>query len=186
MAKVSRTRERQRIHAILFDGVEPTLRAVRLLRRDGYGVVDVRSPFPVHGLDEAMGLRETRLPYATLVGALLGGGLLLALAIWVHTTDWPVTIGGKPGLAIPAFIPVVFETTILLAAIATVGGFIYGARLRPRWRYEDLPPEPDDRVADDLFAVLVAESDAAFDVERFRGMVEGLSPVDVVEGWRVQ
>ena len=92
---------------------------------------DVHTPYPVHGMDEALGLPDTRLGLATLAGGLLGAGVAF-FQFWTHVVDWPLVIGGKSPLALPAQVPVSFELTVLFAAFATVGTFLARRRLFPR------------------------------------------------------
>ena len=172
------------VHALVFDDPERTVAAVRALRGAGFVVPDVHSPFPVHGLEEALGLPPTRLALATLVGGLLGGSLKLFFQSWVHIVDWPMNIGGKSDTALPALVPVTFEITVLLAAFATLGTLFLRRRLFPRLVPAPAPRQPHPRVTDDRFAVLVVERDASYAPDRFRGLCQTLRPVEVVEDWR--
>jgi hypothetical protein len=176
--------ERRRVHLLVFDDPETTLHAVRRLRREGFDVGDVHSPFPIHGIEEALGMRPTRLAWATLIGGLLGGSLKLIFQTWVHVVDWPMNIGGKPDVSLPALVPVTFELTVLLAAFFTLGALFLRRRLYPRPRPERAPRQPHPRVTDDRFAVLVLEHDAAFSARRFRTVAAELGAEEVVEGWR--
>jgi hypothetical protein len=167
---------------LVFDEPAATLGAVERLRREGFEVADVHSPFPLHGAEEALGLRPTRLALATLVGGLVGGLGKLFFQGWVHVVDWPMNIGGKPDVSLPALIPVTFELTVLVAAFATLGVFLVRRRLFPR--LAGAPRLPDPRVTDDHFAVLVVERDGGFSPERFRALCTALHPLQVVESWR--
>ena len=131
-AVASPTGSRRRIHTMAFDDPSRALAAVRALRADGFEVDDVHTPYAVHGMDEALGLPETRLGLATLAGGLLGAGVAFGFQFWTHAVDWPLVIGGKSPLALPAQVPVSFELTILFAAFATVGTFLARRRLFPR------------------------------------------------------
>ncbi len=175
-----------RTHVLVFADPPTTVEAVRCLRERGFTVADVLSPFPVHGLDEAMGARETRLPWATFVGGTAGLILALAMQSWVHAVDWPLNIGGKTNLALASQVPVAFELTVLLAAFGTVGALCLLLRLFPFGRRLRSLQMPDPRVSDDLFAVLVSESSASFDIRRFDEACEALDPVERLDGWRVR
>lgn len=177
--------ERGRVHVLVFDEPEATVGAVRRLRDEGFEVADVHSPFPLHGADEALGLRPTRIALATLVGGLAGGLGKLAFQGWVHVVDWPMNIGGKPDTALPALVPVTFELTVLVAAFATLGALFFRRRLFPRLVPAPAPRQPHPRVTDDRFAVLVVERDGGFSPERFRTLCLALGPCEVVEDWRV-
>lgn len=175
---------RRRVHALSFDDPLRTLEAVRTLRARGYEVFDVYSPFLVHGMAEELGLPPSRLGWATFVGGLVGGTAAFGFQIWTHAIDWPLSIGGKSPLALPAQVPVSFELTVLFAAFATVGGLLASRRLFPR--VESRPAaQPHPAVTDDRFVVLVVERDAGFSPAGFRELVRGLGPLEVSERWRV-
>ena len=168
---------------MVFDDPDQTLDAVTTLRARGYEIDDVHTPFPVHGMDEAMGLRETRLAYASLIGGAAGLSIALFVQIWTHSVSWPLNVGGKSMIALPALIPVSFELTVLLSGIATVVGLLWACRLRPR---KDIPKsQPHIRVNDDRFVVLVIEKDGGFVPERFRTLCAALDPEEVIESWKI-
>jgi hypothetical protein len=179
-----RTLERRRVHALVFDGPEATLEAVKRLRTEGFDVGDVHSPFPVHGMEQALGLGPTRLAWATLVGGLTGGTLKLVFQSWVHIVDWPMNIGGKPDFSLPALVPVTFELTVLVAAFATLGALFVRRRLYPRARPERAPRQPHPGVTDDRFVVLVMERDGAFSSRRFRSLCGALGVQELIEAGR--
>lgn len=165
------SRDVPRRHLLSFETPSRALDAVRLLRAESFEVGDVFSPFPIHGIEEALGWRETRLPLATLAGAVLGGSVAIGFQLWSHVRDWPLRIGGKSFSAIPALIPVTFELAVLFAAFATVGTLILRSGLRPR-----VVSTAPDRATDDAFVVVVLERDGAFSPDLFRRMVTRLAP----------
>ncbi len=173
-----------RLHSVIFDGPDGALQATRALREAGFEIKDVYTPFPVHGMEDAMGLRETRLPAATLVGGVLGLTLGFGFQAWTHNVGWPLNIGGKSNLAWPALVPIGFEVTILLAAFATVGALLFRARLFPQGIGSMPESQPDPRVTDDRFIVQVIERDGSFSRERFRELCRQAEANEVVEGWR--
>lgn len=174
-----------RVHTVAFEDPQVALSAVRRFKSEGFQIVDVHSPFPLHGLDEALGWRETRIGYVTLFGGLLGLAMALGLQAYTHGFDWPLNIGGKTDLAWPAMVPVVFELMVLLAAFATVFGFLYLRRLRPRWKLDADIGQPPGNVNDDRFVILVLEQDGGFSKDEFDSLCEELSPVEVVDSWKV-
>jgi len=176
--------ERARLHRVTFDDPGRVLSAVRALSREGFEIAEVHSPFPIHGLPEAMGLPDTRLGWATLAGGLAGALGMLFFQGWVHTSAWPMDIGGKSDLAWPALIPAKFEVAVLLAAFATLLGLFVARRLYPRLD-GGAPGQPLPAVTDDRFCVLVLERDASFSLPRFRAVCESLEPIEVAESWRV-
>jgi hypothetical protein len=175
-----------RVHAVTLADPSATLRAAQRLRAEGIEIVDVHSPFPIHGLEEALGWRESNLPWATFVGGLVGVTAGLALTLWTHHVSWPLNLGGKTTTALPAIVPVVFELGILGAALATFFGLLWRRRLWPRRHPESGPGQPGPEVTDDRFVILVLERDASFSLAKFREVSEVLGAVAVVEGWEVR
>jgi hypothetical protein len=173
-----------RAHTLAFDDPDRAALAVHALKHDGFEVHDVHTPYAVHGMDEALGLPETRLGVATLCGGLIGGAAATGFQVWTHAIDWPLTIGGKSPLALPAQVPVSFELTVLFAAFATVGGLFFRRRLFPRVAAHPLA-QPDARVTDDRFVIVVLERDGRFRRARFLELARSLGAVDAHEGWRV-
>ena len=174
-----------RIHTVAFAGPEEALSAAKRLREQGYLIADAHSPFPIHGIEEALGWRETRLGYVTLVGGLLGLTFGFGLQIYTHGVSWPLNIGGKTNLAIPAMGPVVFELMVLIAAYLSVFIFLFRRRLRPRLNLNANLGQPNMRVNDDQFVLLVVEQDGGFSMPAFRKVCEELDPIEVNESWRV-
>lgn len=140
-----------RILVARFVEVDGLLRAVRQARRELFRVYDVFAPFPVHGLDEAMGVRHTRLPRVTLIAGLTGLATALGLQFYANVLDWPLDVGGKPDNSTLAFIPISFELTVLFAGLATVAAFLLRARLYPGKR----PWLVDPGVTSDVFALVL-------------------------------
>jgi molybdopterin-containing oxidoreductase family membrane subunit len=110
---------------------EEVLRATRAAREQGYRIVDVYTPYAVHGLDRAMGLRPSRLPWACFAAGLFGVTFALAFQFWTMAYDWPINVGGKPWNSLPAYVPVAFEVMVLLAGLGVVGAFLLRCRLFP-------------------------------------------------------
>lgn len=107
-----------------FESPDELIEAVRRVRAAGYRKMDAYTPFPVEHLAEELGFHHTALPLIVLVGGLLGCAGGFFLQYWVSTIDYPLNIGGRPLNSWPAFIPVTFETTILLAALSAVLGML--------------------------------------------------------------
>ena len=115
----------------VYDDEDVLLSAVKKVRDSGIKIQEVYSPFPVHGLDEVLGYRRTRLPIAAFMFGLLGTTLALTMQIWMLGFDWPMIIGGKNFVSLPPFVPVTFELTVLLAALGMVGTFMIVSDLKP-------------------------------------------------------
>jgi mono/diheme cytochrome c family protein len=104
----------------------------------GVIVLETYTPFPIHHMDEALGEKRSRLPWVTGVLGLTGFSGALALQYWTSVIDYPLVIGGKPLASIPAFIPVLFESTVLLAGLGTVATLFAITKLRPRLKVPNL------------------------------------------------
>jgi hypothetical protein len=160
-----------------FEEESAVLHALRICRERGLETLDVVSPFPIHGLDEALGIRRTRLPWLTLAGGLAGLALGLAAQYWSSASDWPLDVGGKPFDSFPAFVPVAFELTILGAGLCTVFGLLGRIGLHP-WRRVG-PTRP--RTSDDRIAIVLAQHDARVEPREMRQVMLECGAVEVVE-----
>jgi hypothetical protein len=135
----------------IFDDEDVLLHAVESIRDKGVKIKEVYSPFPVHGLDEALGYTRTRLPIAAFMFGLTGTSLALFTQIWMLGFDWPMIIGGKNHYSIPPFIPVTFEFTVLLSAFGMVGTFLVVSDMKPyKW-----PRQYDIRSTDDKHVMAI-------------------------------
>ena len=103
--------------------------AAAKVRGSGVDKFNAISPFPLHGIDDAMGIPRSFIPWVTFVMGLLGCSLGVLFTWWVSAVDWPLIIGGKPMWSLAAFIPVIFECTILFAALSSVGALFFVAGL---------------------------------------------------------
>ena len=125
--------------------------AVKNVRRAGYKLHDVYTPYPVHGLDHAMGLRETSLHTMGFIYGILGLTTAIGGMGWIFTTDWPLNIGGKPHFPLPAFIPIAFELTVLFSAVGMVMTFCYLNQMMPGVKKHHFSP----RATDDAFVMVI-------------------------------
>lgn len=153
------------------------LRAVRSVRGLGCRVVDVYTPYPVHGMEEAMGLPPSRLPVLCFGLGALGAASSFALQSWVMTSDWPLRIGGKPFFAWPSFVPITFELMVLFAGLGTVAALLLLRGLLP-WRRPSLslPGATDDR-----FVLAVDREDALFDAAALSTLCRDCGALDIDE-----
>jgi hypothetical protein len=129
----------------VFDDEDVLVSGVTSIRQSGVKIHEVYSPFPVHGLDEVLGYKRSRLPIAAFMFGITGTSLALFTQIWMLGYDWPMIIGGKNFASLPPFVPVTFEFTVLLAALGMVGTFMIASDLKPyKW-----PRQFDIRSTDD-------------------------------------
>jgi hypothetical protein len=138
--------------------------AVKQVRKAGYKIHDVYTPFPIHGLDAAMGLRDTSLHTAGFIYGITGTTVAFSFITWAFTTDWPLNIGGKPFFALPAWIPIIFELTVLFAAVGMVLTFCYLCQLAPFVKKDHFNP----RSTDDTFVLVIECTDRTDENEAMR------------------
>lgn len=150
----------RRLHLAVFTSEDKLFSAVRACRESGIEILDVRSPYPLHGIDELAGIPPSRLPGICLTGGVVGLGVALWFQYWSSSVDWPIDVGGKPWNSLPAFAPVAFEVTVLLAGLATVFAFL-GGLFPARRRTPAIPADAVPAVTDDRFTLVVTRPDAS-------------------------
>ncbi|XZF13405.1 DUF3341 domain-containing protein [Chitinophagaceae bacterium MMS25-I14] len=138
-----------------YDDEEVLFPAVKKVRNSGYKLHEVYTPFPVHGLDHAVGHKETDLHVAGFIYGLTGTCTALGFMSWIFTKDWPVNFGGKPHWSLPAFIPITFELTVLFAAVGMVLTFCYINQIMPGVKKHVFHP----RQTDDYFVLAIELND---------------------------
>ena len=166
-----------------FDDEDVLFPAVKKVRTAGYKIKDVYTPFAVHGLDHALGMRETSLHTAGFIYGITGTTTALSCISWIFTKDWPLDIGGKPHFALPAWIPIIFELTVLFAAVGMVLTFCYICQLAPFVKKHHFHV----RATDDLF-VMAIECNEHTNVEDLVGFMKSTGAVEVEiqvaeDGW---
>ncbi len=171
-----------RLYGLLaeFPSIASVVKAAEHLREEGFRRFDVHSPFPIHGIDQAMGNRATRLPWLAFLGGISGTGLGVLLVWSTNAFDYQFLVSGKPIFSLQANIPVIFETTVLLAAFAAVVGMLFMNKLpmlyNPLFKHERFR-----RVTTDGFFVVVRADDPHFDIDQTSEMLQSLGAVDVEE-----
>jgi hypothetical protein len=161
----------------IFNDEEVLLHAVENIRGKGVKIQEVYSPFPVHGLDEALGYRRSRLPIAAFLFGLTGTSLALLMQIWMLGYDWPMIIGGKNFASLPPFIPVTFELTVLLAAFGMVGTFFIVCDMKPyKW-----PRQFDLRSTDDKHVMAIDLAANKLDKNEISGILKESGASEVNE-----
>ena len=131
-------------------------------RDAGYTDWDTHSPFPVHGMERAMGLRASRVPLYVLVLGLAGAAAGMLLQWWTAAVDYPMVVSGKPYFSWPAFVPIMFECGVLGGAFGAVGGLLFESRL-PHPHHPLFFSAGFERMSDDRFFLSVASSDPAYE-----------------------
>ena len=163
-----------------FESADALLDAARRVREAGYTKFDPMSPFPIHGMGEAIGFKERSVSKIVLLGGLMGlvGGY--SLEYWTSVVDYPLNIGGRPTHSWPMFVPPAFETTILLAAFAALIGMLALNGLPQPYHPVFNAPRFSLASQDSFFLVIEAD-DPKFDAAETRRMLESLQPREVVE-----
>jgi hypothetical protein len=147
-----------------FQREEDLLRAAELATQRGWPIVDIYSPYPMHGAAHALGLARSRMPRAAFVFGSLGLGLAFWFQFWVSSQDWPLNVGGRPWNSLPAFVPVAFEVMVLAAGLGMVLTWLLVCRLYPGKK----AVLPSPRVTDDRFVLKVREPSTQADAEVIR------------------
>ncbi|HKE23221.1 MAG TPA: DUF3341 domain-containing protein [Bryobacteraceae bacterium] len=151
-----------------FSDPDRLIRAVRNIRRKHIRIYDVYTPYPVHDLDEAMGIRRSRLPWVTLMMGVSALVLTLLSEFYTAVFDWPLNVGGKPDNSTLAFIPISFELTVLVGALATVAALFLRAELYPGKRSGGTVKD----ATNDTFVLIIRRRDASFDASKARLLLE--------------
>lgn len=167
----------ERVVVTTFSREADLLAAIRGVRAGGWRPSDAYAPYAVHGLDEALGLRPSRLGWVCGLLAVAGATCMLWFQYWTSAVDWPINVGGKPLNSLPAFVPVVFEAAVLVAGVGTVLAFLMASRLRPGRK----PSAPVPGISDDRFALIIEETDATFDMAALRRVLKQHGAVIIEE-----
>ena len=172
----------EKLHGLLieFEDADALVRGCEKVRDAGWRRWDAYTPFPIHGMDRAMGIRGTRLPWIVLCGGLTGLGLALLMQWWMNAVDYPFLISGKPLFGLPAAIPVTFELTVLFSALTTFFG-MWGLNGMPRLHHPLFTSERFLRVTADRFFIAIEASDPKFDTRSARELADSLGGTAVEE-----
>jgi hypothetical protein len=184
MATTPHTKSASAVALLLaeFDTPRDVLHAAEKVRDAGYKKWDVHTPFPVHGMDKAMGLGDSPLGLIVFAMGLTGCVGAYLLMFLTNGMDYPLIIGGKPPDAIPSMIPIMFECTILLSGFGAVFG-MFGLNKLPRHYHPVFASERFAACSDDKFFISIEAEDEKFDLDATRSLLEALHPthVEVVE-----
>lgn len=166
----------KKVHGVIaeYTSVDTLLAACRRVRDAGYEKTDAFTPFPVHGIDKALGIKPTVLPWIVLGAGLTGTATALVMQIWMNAIDYPYIISGKPFISLPAFMPVAFELTVLFSSFGAFFG-MWALNGLPKFSNPVFTDPRFDRVTDDRFFLYIDSKDEQFqraDVEKILGDTE--------------
>lgn len=146
----------------------------------GYTKMDAYSPFPIHGLSDAIGFRCGRVPFMVFTGGVLGAFLGFTLIWYTATLDYPLNVGGKPFNSLAAYIPITYECTILLSALTAVFG-MFAVNGLPKPYHSIFNTPGFDRATQDRFFLAIEADDSNWDAVATRKFLDGLNPIAVSE-----
>ena len=167
----------RRLLVSFFDHEDDIVGASRTVREAGLRIAGAYTPYAVHGLDKAMGLPPSKLPFVCLLLGVLGGAFKVWFEFWTTAVDWPINVGGKPWDSLPAFVPVTFEVMVLCAGVSIVIAFLFASRLWPG--KQAMPADP--RVTDHRFVLAIEQADAVFDPVKVHELLKRFHVVRVEE-----
>lgn len=160
-------------YAGIFTDEHKVVEAARKMRSLGFTKFDAISPYPVHGMEEACGIPRSPIPYITFIAGLSGLTFALWFTWWTSAVDWPVNVGGKPFFSLPAFIPIMFELTVLFAALISVGALFYYCKLP-----QIDPPVIDPDLTSHKFAIFIPQNDTGYDEDKLAQVLRDLGAVE--------
>ena len=162
----------------LYDDVNALMGAAVKVRDSGYRRWDCHTPYPVHGLDGAMGLKASPLPYICITCGLIGACLGMLMQGWMNAQDYTINIGGKAFFGWPAFVPITFEVFVLCASLSITGSLIFFCRLW-RWHSPLYDAGVMGEVTRDRFAVVLEANDKRFNETEARALLEETGCQDI-------
>jgi hypothetical protein len=156
--------------------------AAEKMRDSGFTKWDACVPFPVHGLDKAMGLKPSKLPWVALTCGIIGSISFLFLEVWASGNAYPFIVGGKPLFSLPAFVPVWYEGTVLSSCVGAFFGYWVLNGL-PRPHHPAFASARFERVTDDKFFIMVEAADPNFDRQKTAALLKetGASFIEELE-----
>jgi Alternative complex III, ActD subunit len=152
-------------------------RAVRAARERGWTIADAYAPYALHGLPELFGWRRSRLPAACFLCGATGAGLSLWFQFWTTTQNWPLNVGGRPWNSLPAFVPVTFESMVLLGGFGLVFAWLIRCRLYPGKK----ALLPLSGLTDDRFALVLDISGSATTIAEVRQVFKDCGATEFAE-----
>lgn len=160
--------------AAIFLEESAVVKAATKTREMGFKKFDAISPYPIHGMEEACGIKRSWIPYVTFCMALFGLLCAWSLEYWTSAVSWPINVGGKPFHSLPAFIPIMFELTVLFAALSSVVSLIIVCKL-PKVN----PPIIDPDLTSHKFAIFIPSNDVGYDERKIEEMFRSLGASEI-------
>ena len=163
-----------------FDSPEELIAAIQNLREVGYTHLEAYTPFPIHGIDHALGRSRSKLPWIVLLGGLVGCFSGYFVQWYLSAIVYPLLVGGKPFNSREAWIPITFEMTILFASFAAVGGMLIFNKL-PRLYHPIFDAPAFVRASDDSFFLTISGLDHKYDPQNTSNLLRAYGGLDVID-----
>lgn len=158
----------------IFHDEHQVVKAAAEVLKSGYTKFDAITPYPVHGMEEACGIKRSWIPYVTFVAGITGCFLAWLMEYWIAAVNWPLNIGGKPYHSFPAFVPIMFELTVLFAALSSVAALFYACGI-PRVN----PPVIDPALTSHKFAIFIPSDDTGYNEQKVEALFRQLGAAEV-------
>lgn len=179
---MSHAPEELKFHGLLaeYDNVDDLMAACEKVRDAGYTKWDAHTPFPVHGIDDAMGIKPTILPWFVLVGGLTGLAAATGMQWWMNAVDYPFLVSGKPFFSLPACVPIMFELTVLFSALTTFLGVLM-LNLLPQPYHPLFRSDRFKRATNDRFFISIDGADPMFTRDQTRALLASTAATGEIE-----
>lgn len=168
-------KKRVALYLAQYDTSAKVLHAAERVRKAGYTKFDTHTPFPVHGMDAAMGLPDSRVGWIVFFCGLTGVSSAYLMMWWMGGVDYPLVVGGKPGFTLPSSVPIMFELMVLLSAFGALFGMLHLNKL-PRHHHPVFESETFRSASDDKFFISIEAEDPKFDLAETKSVLEGTHP----------
>jgi Protein of unknown function (DUF3341) len=158
----------------LFEDPDDMMHGIDQLQKNNIGIYDVFTPMPIHGIEDKLGVKRSRLPIVAFCCGITGTVTALSLMYFTMAVDWPMNIGGKPNFALPDFIPITFELTVLFCAFGMVGAFFIKNHFFPG----RAPRVMELRASADRFVIAI-EADKGFDADKIDSLLKEAGAIEI-------
>ncbi len=158
----------------IYSDPDQLMKAARTFKDARVKKMDAFTPFPVHGMEDAIGIPRSKIPWVTFLAGLTGLTIGFSLQTWVATMNWKLNVGGKPFFSFPAFIPVMFELTVLIAGLSTAGA-LFALTGMPNFKPQIIDPE----ITNDKFALFVSSDDPNYKESEFMNTMKSTGAIEV-------
>lgn len=158
----------------LFEDPDDMMHGIDQLQKNNIGIHDVFTPMPIHGIEDKLGVKRSRLPIVAFCCGITGTVTALSLMYYTMAYDWPMNIGGKPNFALPDFIPITFELTVLFCAFGMVGAFFFKNHLFPG----RAPRVMELRASADRFVIAI-DANSTSDYDKIDSLLKEAGAIEI-------